>query len=113
MAEPLVVFARITPKAACYDLAREAVLGIIPETRAEPGCHTFVLHEDADGTAGQADTLRSLYLYEVWADEAALAAHHAQPYTQAVFESYQTWLAAPVALTRLRQLDGVEGACSS
>ncbi|MER2268763.1 putative quinol monooxygenase [Methylobacterium oxalidis] len=104
MLEPLTVFARITPKPEHAEAARRAVLAIIPATRAEPGCRAFKLHADRDGGG-------RLYLYEVWEDEAALAAHHDQPYTQAVFESYRTWLAEPVEITLLSAVGEAE--CSS
>lgn len=92
----IVLFARITPRPEFFEDARRAVLSIVPATREEPGCHEFILHEgDGDGR---------LYLYEKFVDEAAFAAHHAQPYTRDVFEKYETWLAAPVEITRLRLL---------
>lgn len=105
MSEPLTLFARITPKPEHLAAARSAVIDILPATRAEPGCRVFTLHEDGDGCG-------CLYLYEVWDDEAALAAHHAKPYTMAVFDKYRTWLSEPVAITRLRKL-GEADACSS
>jgi quinol monooxygenase YgiN len=98
MADQLTVFARITPKPEHVDAARRAILDIMPVTRAEPGCRVFTLHDDRDGGG-------RLYLYEVWDGEAALAAHHEQPYTQAVFASYRQWLAEPVELTMLRRVD--------
>lgn len=105
MPEPLTVFARITPKPEHVEAARKAILSIVPATRAEPGCRVFKLHDAHDGDG-------RLYLYEVWADEAALVAHHHQPYTQAVFDSYREWLAGPVEITMLREVSqSVE--CSS
>lgn len=105
VAEPLTLFARITPKPAYLAAARQAVLDILPTTRREPGCRVFRLFDDPSGGG-------SLYLLEVWDDEAALAAHHAQTYTRSVFERYRTWLAEPVALTTLREI-GAPAACSS
>lgn len=98
MSDQLTVFARITPEPEHLDAARRAVLGIVPATRAEPGCRMFMLHEDRDGGG-------CLYLYELWEDETALAAHYDQPYTQAVLASYREWLAKPVELTMLRCID--------
>ncbi|WP_076073076.1 putative quinol monooxygenase [Sphingomonas montana] len=105
MSEPLTVFARIAPKPEYLEAARNAVRGIMQATHAEPGCRIFTLHEDRDGGS-------CLYLYEVWEDAAALAAHHAQPYTQSVFDSYREWLSEPVDLTLLREI-GPEAECSS
>jgi quinol monooxygenase YgiN len=100
MTHLLSIFARITPKPEFLEAARQAVLAIIPATRAEPGCHAFTLHDDGDGGG-------HLYLYEIWEDEAALAVHHDQPYTQAVFDSYREWLSQPVEITRLRPIDEI------
>lgn len=84
----LAVFATITPKPEHLDAARQAIVGILQDTRAEAGCLTFDLHEDP--VAGK------LYLYEIWSGQAALDAHYAQPYTKAVCQAYELWLAAPV-----------------
>lgn len=84
----LSVFATITPNPKHLDQARAAIRDILAPTRAERGCRTFELHEAADGGV--------LHLYEVWADRAAFDAHHAQPYTRAVYRQYEGWLAAPV-----------------
>jgi quinol monooxygenase YgiN len=93
--DQLAVFARITPKPEHLNAARQAILGIVPVTRSEPGCRMFTLHDDRDDSG-------HLYLYEVWDSEAAFAAHHDQPYTKAVFTSYIEWLAKPVDITMLR-----------
>ena len=94
MTHQLNVIARITPHPVHYNEARDAICGIIEQTRAEPGCLEFRLSEDAkEGT---------LHLYEEWRDEAALASHHNQPYTQAVFEAYRGWLAEEPHILHLR-----------
>ena len=89
----LFVFARIAPKPEHLDDARDAIKGILDATHAEPGCRQFVLHEGQDDGC--------LYLYEEWDNEAALAKHYDQPYTKAVFEKYQSWLAEPVEVIRM------------
>jgi quinol monooxygenase YgiN len=98
MTDPLIVFARVTPKPEYLDAARLAILDIVPQTLAEPGCRAFSVHADRE-------VAEHLYLYEVWDDAAALEAHHAQPYTRAVFARYENWLASPVEITKLRRLD--------
>lgn len=97
MSDQLTIFARITPKPEYLDDARSAVLGIVQATRAEPGCRAFQLHDDWNGKG-------RLHIYEVWDDEAGLIAHHNQPYTQAVFDSYREWLSEPVEINTLRQV---------
>lgn len=98
MTDPLIVFARISPKPEHLAEARQAILDIVARTRAEPGCRIFTVYDDRDVT-------EHLYLYEIWDDEAALETHYAQPYTRAVFDRYDDWLASPVAVTKLRGLE--------
>ena len=94
MTEQMNVIAQIRPYPAHYYDARNAICEIIERTRAEPGCIEFRLSEHAqDGT---------LHLYEEWRDEAALTAHHKQPYTKAVFEAYKDWLADEPRILCLR-----------
>ncbi|QFT99315.1 Putative monooxygenase [Roseovarius sp. THAF8] len=92
----LSIFATIQPKPDCLIEARDAILGILSETRAEAGCQHFTLHRNVDS-----DTL---HLTEIWVDRAAFDAHHAQAYTRAVFERYEHLLAAPVELTFMHPL---------
>ena len=97
MIHQLNIIARIAPHPTHYNKAREAICEIIEQTRAEPGCMEFRLSENAqDGT---------LYLYEEWRDEAALASHHDQPYTRAVFEAYRDWLAEELQQVGTRLLE--------
>ncbi|CAM3880514.1 putative quinol monooxygenase [Litorimonas haliclonae] len=87
------IFAKITPKPEFSDQAIDAVIDILSATRAETGCHRFDLFTSPDRS--------TLYLDEEWANADALAFHHAQPYTVAVFKSYEEWLAKPPELLEL------------
>lgn len=96
MADEFNIVAHIRPHAVHVDAARDAICEIIRQTRAEPGCVEFRLSEDVeDGT---------LHLYEEWRDEAALASHHDQPHTKAVFEAHEEedWLAEELQIMHLR-----------
>lgn len=92
---PLIVFAQITPKSEFFDDAKNAILNIIPQTLAEPGCRMFTLHESKDKND------HSLYLYEIWDNASDLESHYAQEYTKAVFTAYQEWLEKPVTIIKL------------
>lgn len=72
------LFATIRPKPKHFVQASAALDALIPETFAEPGCLMFAAFESVseDGV---------LLLFEHFADQAALDAHYAQPYTQDVF----------------------------
>lgn len=92
-----VAVAEVRVKPQHMDAACAAVLGIVSQTRAEPGCETFLVHRAADGSP-------RLFLYERWRDAAAFETHHAQDYTRAVYRRYETWLAEPPILTFLDDL---------
>jgi quinol monooxygenase YgiN len=93
MAQPLIVIARIRPKSEYFTEARDALKSILAPTQAEPGCQRFELFADLEN--------HELQLVEAWDSESALAAHYQQPYTKAVFEAYEDWLQAPVAIAHL------------
>lgn len=91
----LFVFAEITPKPAHVGQARDAIMSIIKDTRAEPGCLSFELFDNkADGT---------LFLLEEWRSQADLDAHYAMPYTANVFSQYDNWLAGPPVIRKMQK----------
>ncbi len=93
--ERLFVFAKITPKSEYFDNAKQAIIDILKPTRSEPGCHQFELHENIlEG---------HLFLYEEWEDAEALDEHYQKPYTSAVFENYEEWLASPVEVSKMKK----------
>lgn len=94
MSEQLNIIARIVPKPAYYQAAREAICGIVKQTRAEPGCIEFRVNESPSSGA--------IYLYEEWRDEAAFHLHHTQPYTLAVMAAYAEWLDEAPEIIHLR-----------
>ncbi|HKR18175.1 putative quinol monooxygenase [Rhizorhapis sp.] len=91
------VFATIPVKPEHLDDAREAVAAIVAQTRAEPGCEHFEPYRAADGSS-------NLYIFERWANRSAFDFHHAQDYTQAVFEKYKVWLREAPALVEVTEL---------
>ena len=95
MNEHVFIIAKVTPKPEYFTVAKEAIEEIIPQTRNESGCISFILHGDGVG---------NLYLYEEWVNDQALALHHGMPYTKAVFESYIGWLATPPKITKLAKI---------
>lgn len=85
MSEKIYIFAEIKPKPEHLEDARQAIIGILDETRAEDGCQSFELFSAPDN--------QTLYLFEKWENQDAFDKHHAMPYTLAVFKSYEGWLA--------------------
>lgn len=92
--QPLFIFATIKPKSEHLAVARSAVLELVDQTRSEPGCRQFHLHDGLDDG--------SLYLYEEWDSEDALAKHYEQPKVVAVFESYKEWLSQPPDVVKMK-----------
>jgi quinol monooxygenase YgiN len=92
------VLAEIPVKPEHLEDAVTAVSGILEITRAEAGCGQFALHRAADGSS-------RLFIYERWQDRAAFDSHHAQPYVQAIYRSYESWLAGPVLINELVDVD--------
>ena len=96
MTKTLFGFAKISPKPEFFTDAQDAILDIVDITRAEPGCIQFTVLANAD----QGD----IFLFEEWQDDAALKQHHAKPYTKAVMENYDHWLAQPLRFDTMAKL---------
>jgi quinol monooxygenase YgiN len=63
-----VVCTRLTVKPGCEALVHEAMLAMVPVSRAEDGCEEYQAHRAVDDT-------REFLFYERWRDEAAFLAH--------------------------------------
>lgn len=96
MTNTLFGFAKITPKTEYYDDAQGAILAIVTETRAEPGCIQFTVLADADQG--------HIFLFEEWQNEDALTEHHDKPYTKAVMDNYANWLAEPLRFETMAKI---------
>lgn len=73
MAQTLVIVASITAQAGHADTVRNALLQVVPPSRAEAACLKYELHLD------QKDPNRFVMLEE-WAGQAALDAHMDTPH---------------------------------
>jgi quinol monooxygenase YgiN len=63
-----VVCSRLTAKTGCEAAVREAMLAMVPISRAEDGCEEYHAHQSTDNP-------HDLLFYERWRDEAAFRAH--------------------------------------
>jgi autoinducer 2-degrading protein len=68
--------------------AEAAIVNATRSVKDEPGCLRFDVIRDRDDP-------NTLYFYEVYLDEDALAAHRQTIHFKTYFESTQSWLAAP------------------
>lgn len=96
MSSTLFGFAKITPKSEHYDDAKNAILDIVAETRAESGCIEFTLLSDSDQG--------HIFLFEEWQNEEALKEHHGKPYTKAVMDNYDNWLSEPLRFETMAKI---------
>ncbi|WP_417476275.1 putative quinol monooxygenase [Leisingera sp.] len=90
----LFLFAVIQIKPEYFEEAKAALDQIIPPTLEEPGCHVFAAFTSKDKS-------NTLHLFECFDDEDALNFHYAQDYTASVFKKYESWLNAPVEITKM------------
>lgn len=90
----LFLFAVIHIKPEHFEEAKAALDQLIPRTLEEGGCHMFAAFSSKDRN-------NTLHLFECFDDEDALNFHYAQDYTASVFKKYETWLSAPVEITRM------------
>lgn len=83
---PLIHTAHLRVRVDVVSQFRERLLRHARTTlEAEPGCHRFDVHQE-NGDPGL------FFLYEVYADEAALEAHRAAPHYLAFREDVQDWV---------------------
>jgi quinol monooxygenase YgiN len=69
----IVIAGRMRLDPSCYDAALAAMRPVIDATRKEPGNVEYRYFADLDDAT-------TLFLFEEWESEAALAAHFEQPY---------------------------------
>lgn len=93
----LFLFAEIQIKPEYFEEAKAALVALVPPTLVEPGCHVFAPFVARDQNC-------TLHLIECFEDESALQTHYDQDYTKQVFAAYETWLAAPVKVTKMDSL---------
>lgn len=88
----LTVIATIRARPGQETAVREALLALIPTTRAEEGCVNYDLHVSTD------DPARFLF-HENWTSKAALDAHLAKPHLQEFLGKADALLAEPPQIT--------------
>lgn len=91
----LYISADICLKPEYFQQGKLAIESILKPTLSEPGCHVFSLMESQTET-------NTLHLFEVFDNEQALEQHYQQSYTQAVFTNYDTWLAKPITVRKMK-----------
>lgn len=92
------IFATVEARADAAHTVETALRAMIEPTRAEPGCVHYALFasQEAPGT---------FHLLESYADDAALAAHHASAHFAGLVESIGDKLAREICIERITALE--------
>jgi quinol monooxygenase YgiN len=97
MSTKLTLFARLKAKPGKEGALRDAMMKMVPASRAEAGCINYDLHvENSDPSV--------YWVYENWKDEAALAAHTQEPHYLELGKVKDDILAEPAQLIRLTEV---------
>lgn len=96
---PIIVIARLTARRGKRHLVVDAFTELIAVSTQEPGTLMYLMQDDRD----DADTV---WIYEVYADQAALDAHKQSPALPRAYAAFEPLLARPIELFFGRPLAG-------
>ena len=95
--DALVVIAELVAKPGRADALRDIMVPFVAGARLEPGCEHYVLMEDREMPG-------RFLTYEVWTNQAALAAHMQTPEIKAAGPKLADILAKPFTQAMLKTL---------
>ncbi len=98
MDKSIVLWIKITPKPEFFEIAKEAILKVIPQALEDDGCKCFSLHESV------VEDDRSFYLYEIFDSQDAYNRYALHPFSLKIRESFKEWLACPPSLIKLSKV---------
>ena len=93
----VIVFASFTPKEGAFAKAQEIIQGMVVPTRAEEGNQKYDFYVTTDG--------KSLHLFEIYADQAALEFHRGTEHYKAYRAVIVDYLAEPIGVKVLSGID--------
>jgi quinol monooxygenase YgiN len=94
----IYVTAKITAKPGQANELEKQLMAVIPVVRCEKGCLRYDLHRSQDGPP-------AFLFYEVWADDADLAAHAASPHMVELRNRIKALVAGPTEVSKWRACD--------
>jgi quinol monooxygenase YgiN len=97
--EHIHVFATLTAQPGKEQILRDALLAMIEPTKKEPGCISYMLHEDPKNPA-------AFYFFEIYKDQAATDFHMNSPYLAALVEKVGPILASAPVITETKLIAG-------
>ncbi len=95
-----VVVAHFHAKPGHEQALERLLMSLVEPTRAERGCLQYDLHRDEQDP-------RQYLFYEIWASREAWDAHMAAPHLKAFASSVEEFLAEPLRLWQMRQMEPV------
>jgi quinol monooxygenase YgiN len=97
--EHVHVFAILTAQPGKEQILRDALLGLIEPTKKEPGCISYMLHEDPK-------TPTTFYFFEIYKDQPATDFHMNSPYLAAALEKVGPILAGTPMIAQTKLIGG-------
>lgn len=97
MSNKLTIIGRLKAKAGKESELQNALLDLVPLSRAEAGCINYDLHEVIDEPG-------LFLLYENWTDQAALDLHFGFVHSQEFAAKASHLLAVPLQMTAMREI---------
>lgn len=97
MSDTLTLIGRLKAKPGKESELRNALLNLVPLSRAEAGCINYDLHESLDEPG-------LFLLYENWTDQAALDLHFSFAHSKEFAANAPNLLAEPLHMTALREI---------
>jgi quinol monooxygenase YgiN len=97
--EHIHVFAILTAQPGKEQILRDALLALIEPTKKEPGCISYMLHEDPKNPV-------VFYLFENYKDQAATDFHMNSPHLAATLEKVGPILAGKPVIAETKLIGG-------
>jgi quinol monooxygenase YgiN len=97
--EHIHVFAILTAQPGQEQVLRDALLAMIEPTKKEPGCISYMIHEDQK-------TPGAFYFFEIYKDQAATDFHMNSPYLAALVEKVGPILASAPVIVETKLIGG-------
>jgi quinol monooxygenase YgiN len=98
-AEHIHVFAILTAQPGKESILRDTLLAMIEPTKKEPGCISYMLHEDPKNPS-------AYYFFEIYKDQAATDFHMNSPYLAAALAKVGPILAGTPVIAQTKLIGG-------
>jgi quinol monooxygenase YgiN len=95
--ENITLIATMKARSGKEELVKDVLLALVPPTRVEKGCVTYILHQDCND--------KSLFMfYETWQDRESLDQHLKTPHLKDLLDRSDELFVAPLEITFYNKL---------